>query len=328
MLRAPKSSSEPDCVHLCLQKSNEELAEGDLREHFFPVFGALLCSGALIVCGTAAFLHVLAQIYSHEGSKADQLTIINRAFKSIPSAAFRQMVTLSWSLPFVELVRSTGPPVLAACFLSIRDARAPAWEDFHVEQDSHLSKIWGMLCDLIFHSFLFMFSVHVAVLEPESYGRAAIKKGLRLVRGRNAAVVLEFCLFWYLISSVFLEHLEDKYFGTEAVEMEMTPGFTFWLFFSVLKLAVSVCFSLASMVMYFVCKSSLEDHALSSSSSNEGNGNGTQSASFFWNEKMTQALKLAVKVILLLSLIMWFKFGNGMSSLRIMTLRIASEQCC
>lgn len=184
----------------------------------------------------ASFAKTVQYIYADEEDPA----VIKSIFKSLPKALFRLFMTSLWiflltlatvfivSLPFYILTRLFH----------------------HAELFSTLQQIFLSVA-LTVLGFLFLLSQEVAVLEPENYGLAALKKSSRLVQEKFWASLVLFLV------SVGVGALLSKLSTAAGSFPGKLPQWTTYLFavlLAILYLAYMVYMLLVTIVLYFSSK--------------------------------------------------------------------------
>jgi hypothetical protein len=214
----------------------------------------------LFSLAVAAFSKLVEYIYS-DTEEDDHIT--SKVFKSLPHALLRLFITSLWallatvlltiaiSIPFGLLTALIHPENPVIFFLL-----------------NSLPQVIGLLV----LSLLLMLAQIVAVLEPEHYGLAALKKSTHLVKTKVVTALL-IILLSSVVGFVISQVVALVSVGGDKGKIPFWTVPIFWIIVGVAFLAWTVYIVLATIVLYFSCKTELEaqNGGLPDYTSNSGN---------------------------------------------------------
>jgi hypothetical protein len=211
----------------------------------------LLVSYVLGMLYAAASTYTVAYIYSNEDVESDDESMTKKVFKLLPHALFRIFVTQLWAFLVVF------PPMIACSFLSLLiivlvfSAGFIGAKVFFYAVNAVVI-IVGFGFSFSF-SIVFVLVVYIAVLEPEKYGRAALKQTTKYVKGR--AGIIFGGLVLNSLSGLAYAPLQPV-IGKAGVPVWVKILVA--ILVSVLSSVITAYIGLVAVVTYFVCKSSFE----------------------------------------------------------------------
>jgi hypothetical protein len=202
----------------------------------------------LISLAIASISKAIAYIYSNN---EEDPAIVKSIFKSLPKSLYHLFITTLWILLF---------SVVTTFILSL---------PFHLLLFIFKKKIHPRIIfiinevvvdiALLLLGFVFLLAQEVAVLEPDNYGLAAIKKSWSLVKTKVPAA-----LIFFLVNLIFAGLLSKLTKLAVFLPLRKLPFWTVYIFgvvVAVLYLLVSVYFLVVAIVLYFSCKLKSEDEA-------------------------------------------------------------------
>lgn len=219
---------------------------------FIVAFTSSLLSVFLGTVALAAFTHVAASIYSAgDTERSDDYSVVKRVLKLLrPRVIFRVYVTWFWEL-LVGVPVEMAFAALAMMIFSgkvesvFTGAKTPTFNFLNVVE-VHYHSLVGSTAMTI----MFALTEPIAVLEPEKYGRAALKQSTKYARGRPGTISC-------LVISVTVIELTFNHAPVSAAEK---AGLNLWVkiiaasLLSILHSVVNVYVGMVFIVMYFVSK--------------------------------------------------------------------------
>jgi hypothetical protein len=205
----------------------------------------LILGWVLISLAVASFSKLVEYIYSD--TEADD-TITSKVFKSLPHALLRLFITGLWALLAT---------VLLTVAISIPFGLLTALIHPKSSLIFFLLNSLPQMIGLLVLNLLLMLAQQIAVLEPENYGLAALKKSTHLVKSKVVTALL------ILLLSGVVVFVIDQLVMLVAVGgvKGKIPFWTvpiFWIIIGVADLAWIVYIFLATIVLYFSCKTEFE----------------------------------------------------------------------
>ena len=222
------------------------------------VYALELVNYILAVLSWSAYAYIVKYIYFEAGTESDNdRPIIKKVFGLLPRALLRVFVTHLW----IHLVLV----LLAAACLILAFVLNVIWTAIAGGESGPTLALWLLfagvpyLIGALAVGIMFMLAWCVAVLEPENYGRAALKVSAKYVRGsftKSIGILLVptlLCLFSYYIQSLQVVPRED-------IDWLIIAKLIFRasIFGVVVGGAVGLYVDVAFVVAYFVFKSKFE----------------------------------------------------------------------
>lgn len=191
----------------------------------------------------ASFCKTVESIYSEQ---EEDPSVIKSIFKSLPGAIFRLLVTSVWV--FLLMLATICTITLPFILLSLL-----------FQNNQNVLLIFAILQQVFLAiavtilGFMFLLSQEVAVLEPENYGLAALKRSSKLVQEKFLAA-----LTLFVVSSVVGGSLSNmsNMVATQLATGKLPPWTVYILavLFLILYLAFMVYVLLVTVVLYFSSK--------------------------------------------------------------------------
>lgn len=198
----------------------------------------------------AAFTYVVADIYSDGGKEADDDSIARKVFKLLPHAFLRIFVTELWKF-FVLLLP------LIACMLFAATLNAILTAIIGGPSGSTLAFVLltmvPYMISIIAMTIVFALAQPIAVLEPENFGRAALKQSSKYARGKAGTI---FCLVLFCITVAPLVIAAIRAVANAGLPLGVK--ITVLVLLSILFSVYSAYVEVVMIVTYFVCKSNFE----------------------------------------------------------------------
>ena len=204
----------------------------------------------LILCdlALAAYLYVVEYAYRDAKSEDDDGSVARKVLKRLPHAFVRVFVTDLWISLVAILV--TVAWVIVVLVVSVIYGAVVGSDPTPL---LIISLMLPLFLVLIAVMIMFALAPSIAVLEPEKYGRVALKQSAKYVKGRASTFI---CL---ILLTVLVEGL--VYLPALAVAQ---TGLPLWVKISVaisiniLSSVVRAYIAIVGVVTYFVCKSSFD----------------------------------------------------------------------
>jgi len=225
------------------------------RAPLFISWTLVLATNLLETLGLGAVAYIVAYIYSTVDSDDDRF-IAQKVFKSLPHAFLRMWVTQLWVV-LVMLLLYVFSFTMAGILYAIMSVAA-GWSDPPVILLTSLILL-PVLAGSIFLVIMFAFAQFIAVLEPENYGREALKRSTKMARAGRAGTIVAVFLIIITCSGVLMSPAQAIATGT----LPLWEESTLIAFIGILNSVFGVYFGVVSVVMYFVYKSRFD--AVSSS---------------------------------------------------------------
>lgn len=178
-------------------------------------------------------------------SQEDDPRVIKSIFKSLPQALFRLFMTSLW------IFLLTLTTIFTVCF--------PFYLLSHLFHHKHAA-LFATLQQIVLSlaltilGFLFLLSQEVAVLEPENYGLAALKKSSKLVQEKLLASLVLFVVsvgFGALLSKL---SIVVRSFPEDHDNLPQWSIYLFAVLLGALYVAYMVYMLLVTVVLYFSSK--------------------------------------------------------------------------
>lgn len=186
----------------------------------------------------ASIAKAVQYIYAEQ---EEDSSVVKSIFKSLPQALFRLFMTSVWIfLLTIATIFTVSLPFYLLSWL---------FNHKHAELFATLQQIFLSVA-LTILGFLFLLSQEVAVLEPENYGLAALKKSSKLVQEKFLASLVLF------VVSIGVGALLSRLSSFPAKHGKL-PQWTIYLFavlLAILYLAYMVYMLLVTIVLYFSSK--------------------------------------------------------------------------
>jgi hypothetical protein len=199
----------------------------------------------LVSLAVAGIAKAVAYVYSNQ--REEDPAVVRSIFRSLPEALYRLFITTLWLILLTALTAFVVSLPFKLLHLVLS----------HKHHQAHrilalLNALFLSLA-LLLLAFVFLLAQEVAVLEPQNYGLAALKKSWRLVKSKLPAALLFFLT--YLVVAGGLDKLTR--FCVFLAASGKLPFWTVYVFapvFALLYLLVTVYFLVAAVVLYFACK--------------------------------------------------------------------------
>jgi hypothetical protein len=219
---------------------------------FIVAFTLWLLSVFLGTVALAAFTHVAAFIYNAgDTERSDDYSVVKRVFKLLrPRAIFRVYVTWFWELLVGVPVEMAFAALAMMIFFGkvesvYTGAKTPTFNFLNVVE-VHYDWLVGSTAVTI----MFALTEPIAVLEPEKYGRAALKQSTKYARGRPGTIS---CLV-ISVTVIELTLIHAPVSAAEKAGLNLWEKITAASLLSILRSVVTVYVGMVFVVMYFVSK--------------------------------------------------------------------------
>lgn len=220
----------------------------DSQPSLILIYALMLLVSILYTLALAAYLYVVEYVYSDTKSEDDDGSVARKVLKRLPHAFVRVFVTDLW-ISLVAILVTVAWVIVVLVVSVIYGAVVGSGPTPLLI----FSLMLPLILALIAVTIMFALASSIAVLEPEKYGRAALKQSAKYVKGRAAT-------FIYLVLLTGLVQVL-VYLPAQAVAQ---TGLPLWvkisvaILISVLSSVVSAYIAIVGVVTYFVCKSSFD----------------------------------------------------------------------